>query len=344
MHSFKNDYSEIAHPKILEFMMNNHLEKNIGYGLDKHSEKAKTYIKRHIRRDDIDIHFIPGGTQTNILAISSMLKPYQAVISVDTGHINVHETGAIEASGHKILTIKNENGKMDVEGIQEILTFHTGENMVMPKMVYISNSTELGTIYTKNELVEISKFCKKNDLILFLDGARLGSALMSKANDLDLHEISNLVDAFYIGGTKNGAALGEAFVITNESYKSNFRYIIKQCGAMLAKGFVTGIQFEVLFEDNLFFELAATANKSAELLVNVIKKHGYELYVESSTNQVFAIFPNEMIKEMSKEFLFEEEKKIDKDNTAIRFVTSWATNKSSIIALDDYLKIANIKD
>lgn len=338
MHSFKNDYSEIAHPKILERMMHLGLEKNIGYGEDEHSEKAKDYIKKHLKRDDVDIHFIPGGTQTNLLAISSMLRPYQAVISADTGHINVHETGAIEATGHKILTIENEDGKITIDGIQEVLDFHTGENMVMPKMVYLSNSTELGTLYTRDELIRIREYCVKNDLILFMDGARLGSALMSKDNDLDLYEISNLVDAFYIGGTKNGAMLGEAFIITNERYKADFRYMIKQRGAMLAKGFITGIQFEVLFEDDLFFELASTANHMAERLADTIKKNGYKLYVKNFTNQVFSIFPNEIIEKMSKEFLFEEEKKIDENNTAIRFVTSWATGESSIEALDDYLK------
>ena len=338
MHSFKNDYSEIAHPKVLELMMDIGLEKNIGYGLDKHSDKAKEYIKNHLKRNDVDIHFIPGGTQTNLLAISSMLRPYQAVVSADTGHINVHETGAIESTGHKVLTVNNIHGKISVSGIQEVLDFHADEHMVMPKMVYLSNSTELGTVYTKDELVSISKFCKENNLILYMDGARLGSALMCKDNDLDLYTISTLVDAFYIGGTKNGAILGEALIIVNDQYKRDFRYMIKQRGAMLAKGFITGIQFEVLFEDNLFFELASTAIQRAELLSDVIKKHGYKLYVESVTNQVFAIFPNDVIKNMEKGFLFEEEKIIDEYNTAIRFVTSWATDKSSIEALDQYLK------
>lgn len=337
MHSFKNDYSEIGHPKILEYMTNIELGKNIGYGEDKHSNMAKEYIKRHLKREDVDIHFIPGGTQTNLLAISSMLRPYQAVISADTGHINVHETGAIEATGHKVLTVRNTNGKINIEGIQEVLDFHADEHMVMPKMVYISNSTELGTIYSRNELISISNFCKENDLILFMDGARIGSAIMSKDNDLDLNEISNLVDAFYIGGTKNGAILGEALIICNEKYKKDLRYMIKQRGAMLAKGFVTGIQFEVLFKENLFFELAQGANEAAQLLADVIKKHGYKLYIECETNQVFAIFPNQELSDLLNNFLFEEEAIIDEEHTAIRFVTSWATEKTSIQALDDYL-------
>lgn len=341
MHSFKNDYSEIAHPKILEYMMDLDLERNIGYGEDKHSKLAVDYIKNHIGRDDLDIHFIPGGTQTNLLTISSLLRPYQAVISVDTGHINVHETGAIEATGHKILEVINQDGKLTSEMIQDVLDSHGGENMVMPKMVYISNSTELGTIYTKDELIKISNFCKKKNLILFMDGARLGSALMSKDNDLSLYEISNLVDVFYIGGTKNGAIFGEALAITNEEYKKDFRYMIKQRGAMLAKGFVTGIQFEVLFKENLFFELAEKANNIAGLLADVIVKHGYKLYKNQCTNQVFAIFPNETIDKIAKEFLFEVEKKINEDNTAIRFVTSWATDISSVTALDNFLQ--NIK-
>lgn len=337
MHSFKNDYSEIAHPKILEYMMNVGSEKNIGYGQDKHSERAISYIKKHLEREDVDIHLIPGGTQTNLIAISSMLRPYQAVISVDTGHINVHETGAIEATGHKVLTVKNKDGKITPEAIDEVLRNHTDEHMVMPKMVYISNSTELGTIYSKKELEDISRLCKEHELILYMDGARLGTALTSKKNDLSLKDICGLVDAFYIGATKNGGLLGEALVIINDKYKKDLRFMIKQRGAMLAKGFITGIQFEVLFRDNLYFELASLANKQAELISNIIKKSGYRLYLEGSANLVFAIFPNKIIEEMSQEFLFELDKKSDKDNTVIRFVTSWATDESSITAFEKYL-------
>lgn len=338
MHSFKNDYSEIAHPKILEFMLEKSLEKNIGYGQDKHSEKAKDYIKKHLKREDVDIHFIPGGTHTNLLAISSMLRPYQAVISADTGHIHTNETGAIEATGHKVLTSKNVDGKITIHGIQDVLNKHINEHVVMPKMVYVSNSTELGTIYNKEELTAISKFCKENDLILYMDGARIGSALMSDYNDLDLNEISKLVDAFYIGATKNGALLGEALIICNDKYKKDFRYMIKQKGAMLAKGFVPGIQFEILFKDNLFFELAKAANEKAKRLANLILNQDFELYVKVESNQVFVIFSNEIIRDMSKEFLFEDEAIIDKNNSAIRFVTSWNTEEESILALDEFLR------
>lgn len=338
MHNFKNDYSDIAHPEILKFMLDSSYETNIGYGQDRHSQKAKEYIKVHLKHHDVDIHFIPGGTQTNLLTIGAFLKPYQAVISADTGHIYTNETGAIEATGHKVLTTKNIDGKVSIKGIQDVLNQHTNEHVVMPKMVYISNSTELGTIYNKEELTLISQFCKENELILFMDGARIGSALMSEDNDLKLSDISNLVDAFYIGGTKNGALFGEALVITNDIYKKDFRYMIKQRGAMLAKGFVTGMQFEVLFNDNLFFKLSSVANNMADKLRNVFKDNGYELYVENRTNQVFVVFTNKIIRKLSKEFLFEVEKTIDKDHSAIRFVTSWATDESSIQALNEFLK------
>ena len=338
MYSFMNDYSEGAHPRVLEQLTKFNLEKNTGYGLDIHSNNAKKYIKKLIQKDKVDIHFIPGGTQTNLLVISSFLRPHQGVIAAATGHINVHETGAIEATGHKVIGIPCKDGKLSSDDIQESIDYHSDEHMVKPKMVYISNSTELGSIYTRDELISINKICKENGLILFLDGARLGSALTCKSNDMELKDIAELVDVFYIGGTKNGALLGEALVIVREDLKEDFRYLIKQRGAMMAKGFVLGIQFEALFEDNLFFELATHANKMSEKLANIFKDFKFDFYVEPCSNQLFPILPNSLMEKLSNEFLYSVEKRIDEKNEVVRFVTSWATTEDDVAAVENFLK------
>ena len=332
MHSFMNDYSEGAYPKVLELLSKSNLEKNAGYGLDVHSDIAKKYIMRELGREDVEIHFTAAGTLTNVLTISSFLKPYQAVISADSGHINVHETGAVETSGHKVVAVPTKDGKLTPEDIEKVLKLHIDEHMVQPKMVYISNTTELGTIYTKNELEAISKCTKKHNLLLFMDGARLGSALTCKANDLTLKDIANLVDVFYIGGTKNGALLGEALVIVKEELKEDFRYLIKNRGAMMAKGFVLGIQFEALFQDELYFELAQHANNMAEELAQIILDNGYKFLIEPFSNQLFPIFPNKVLDKLKDEFIYSVHQVIDEDNTAIRLVTSWATEKESVEA------------
>ena len=338
MHSFRNDYSQGAHPRILQYLSKYNMEANIGYCEDVHSDRAKELIKKLIQKDNADIHFIPMGTQTNLIGVSSFLRPHQAVISVDTGHIVLHEMGAIEATGHKVLTVPHREGKLNSEDIVNVIKAHTDEHMVQPKMVYISNSTELGTIYTKSELTAISKTCKENNLLLFLDGARIASALTCKANDLDLKDIANLVDVFYIGATKNGALFGEALIILKEELKEDMRFLIKQTGAMMAKGFLLGIQFEALFEDNLYFELAQHANKMAERLGEIINEYGFEFYEKPYTNQVFPILPDNLFEKLSKEFVYEFIEKIDNDNSAVRFVTSWATSKESVEALDVFLK------
>lgn len=333
MYSFSNDYSEGAHPQVLDLMIKSNLEQNIGYGNDIHSEKAKEYIKELIKNKEAAIHFIPGGTQTNLLAISSFLRPHQAVIAANTGHIIGHETGAIEATGHKVISVPGTDGKITPESINIGLKENSQEYTPQPKMVYISNSTELGTIYTKSELKAISELCKEKGLILFMDGARLGSALASKINDLTLEDIASLTDLFYIGGTKNGALLGEALVIIRQDLQEDFRYLLKQRGAMLSKGFLLGIQFEALFEDNLFFELAEYANKMADQIIEALKKLGITFYAEPCSNQVFPILSNNIIDALSKEFSFNIQEEIDDSNSAIRFVTSWATTQESIDAL-----------
>lgn len=337
MYSFLNDYSEGAHPRILQMMMQANLEQNIGYGEDVHSQRAKEHIKSLIGQESADIHFIPGGTQTNLIVISAFLRPHQCVIAADTGHINVHETGAIEATGHKVVVMPAVDGKLTPAAIEAALKHHTDEHMVQPKMVYISNSTELGTIYSKAELTAISDLCRAKGLLLFIDGARLGSALTCKANDLQLADIARLVDVFYIGGTKNGALLGEALVICREDLKTDFRFLIKQRGALMAKGFVTGIQFEALFQDNLFFELAEHANQMAERIALALQQCGYAFYAPPCTNQLFPILPNELLEQLAKQFVFSVQEEVDANHSAIRLVTSWATTERSVAALITFL-------
>ena len=330
MISFMNDYSEGAHPHVLELMMKSNLEQNIGYGNDHHSDRAKQYIKKEIGREDVDIHFIPGGTQTNLLVISSFLRPHQCVIAADTGHVNVHETGAIEATGHKVVTVPHQEGKLTPASIRKALRYHTDEHMVQPRMVYLSNTTELGTIYSKAELTAIRELCQRENLLLFLDGARLGSALTCRRNDLSLEDIAKLVDVFYIGGTKNGALLGEALVIGKEELKEDFRYLIKQRGAMMAKGFVIGMQFEALFENGLYYELGTHANRMAEQLAKALTDKGYPFYAPICSNQLFPILPEEDIQRLEEECSFSIQERVDEKHSAIRLVTSWATTQSNI--------------
>jgi threonine aldolase len=331
MYSFKNDYSEGAHPRILNALVETNLEQTDGYSTDCYTERAIDLLKKQINCEDVDIHLLVGGTQVNLTAISAFLRPHQAVIGADTSHVNCHETGAIEATGHKVITIKTDDGKLTADLIQKVVETHTDEHMVQPKLVYISNSTELGTLYRKSELVELHNCCIKNNLLLYLDGARLGSALVSEESDLTLADIGNLTDAFYIGGTKNGALFGEALVICRESLKEDFRYFIKQKGGLLAKGRLLGIQFEELFKDDLYFNIARHANKMAILLKNALKEKGYKFLTDSSTNQQFPIIPNYIIKEIGEKYSFNVERKIDNNNTAIRLVTSWATDEAKVV-------------
>ncbi|MFZ7101229.1 MAG: threonine aldolase family protein [Peptococcaceae bacterium] len=340
MYSFKNDYSEGAHPRILHALLESNLEQAAGYGCDSYSQKASELLKQKIGRDDIDIHFFVGGTQTNLTAISAFLKPYEAVIACHTGHILVHETGAIEGTGHKVISVETGDGKVSPARIKAVLDIHTDEHMVKPKLVYISNSTEIGSIYHKSELQELNRFCRENNLFLFMDGARLGSALCCAENDLELKDLGILADAFYIGGTKNGALLGEALIICNESLKDNFRFHMKQKGALLAKGRILGIQFWELFEDNLYFDLAQHANKMAGLLREEIKKAGFGFLIHSPSNQIFPILPNAVIAELQQKYAFYVWEKVNADRSAIRLVTSWATKEEKVLAFIEDIKKA----
>lgn len=329
-YSFCNDYSEGAHHSILELLLKTNSTQEGGYGDDSYTIAAKNAIRQNLGNSDVDIHFVSGGTQANLIALVSMLKPYESVISAETGHINIHETGAIEATGHKINAIPSADGKLTVEGIESVVKLHTDEHMVKPKVVFISNSTELGTVYSKTELKNISDYCRKNRLFLYLDGARLGSALMSRGVDLDLQDITDLVDMFYIGGTKNGALFGEAIVIVNPILKEHFRFHLKQRGALLAKGRVTGVQFLALFTDGLYFSLAAHANAQAVKLAKGIEEIGHRFLTEPATNQIFPILPNRIIGKLTPMYGFYIWKKIDEHHSAIRLVSSWATSNDSV--------------
>lgn len=330
MYSFKNDYSEGAHPNILKALVESNMEQTEGYGEDCYTKEAIDLLKAKFNCPKAHIHMLCGGTQTNLTAISAFLRPHEAAIAANTGHVLVHETGAIEATGHKVISVKVDDGKLKVEHIKNILEEHTDEHMVKPKMVYISNPTEIGTIYKKEELNNLSVFCKKKGLILYVDGARLGSALCSEENDIEPSELAALVDAFYIGGTKNGALIGEALVICNDLLKEDFRFHIKQKGGLLAKGRLIGIQFLELFKDNTYFELASHANEMATLLKKGIQNCGYKFWIDSPTNQIFPILPNDLIDRLSKEYSFYVWSKVDDENSAIRLVTSWATKEEAV--------------
>lgn len=337
-YSFKNDYSEAAHPRILKALTETNFEQCAGYGLDIYCEKARALIQSIIQKPDAEIHFLTGGTQTNLIALSSFLRPHEAVIACKTGHISVHETGAIEATGHKVIITEEKEGKIQIPQIQKILEEHNDEHCVKPRIVYISNSTELGTVYTKNDLVALSEFCKKNNLLLYMDGARLGAALSSKDYDLSLKEIANLVDAFYIGGTKNGTLFGEALIIVNKDLQKDFRYLMKQKGGLLAKGRLLGIQFLSLFENNLFFELALHANRLAQKIQKAFLNLGFPLLIKSPTNQIFPILPQSFIEKLSEHYDFFVWEKINENESAIRLITSWATPEEKV---DEF--IADIK-
>ncbi|TDX83298.1 threonine aldolase family protein [Epilithonimonas xixisoli] len=326
-YSFKNDYSEGCHPYILEALIKTNLDQQNGYAYDEYSDEAKELIKNKINDQTAEIYFVSGGTQANLLVISSILRPHESVVSAETGHIFTNETGAIEATGHKIHGIVTEDGKLKPEHIQSVLDSHTNKpHQLKQKLVYISNSTEIGTIYQKQELKQLYEFCQANNLYLFLDGARLGQALTSEINDLTLEAIANFTDVFYLGGTKNGALLGEAIVITNDNLKEEFGFHIKQKGALLAKGRLLGIQFLELMKNDLYFDLAKISNVQAMKIKSAFQDKGFQFLSETFTNQIFPILNNSQIEKLSENFDFYVWKKMDEDNSAIRIITSWATS------------------
>lgn len=339
---FNCDYNEGAHERILDALMKTNMEQSIGYGMDSYSEEAKRLLKKLCGREDIDVHFLVGGTQTNLTVISAALRPHQGILAANTAHINVHETGAIEGCGHKVLALPSDDGKITASQVEKAFLEHknepAAEHMVQPKMVYISNPTELGTIYSRKELGDLHKICQKYQLILYMDGARLGYGLEAEGNTLDLPYISSCCDVFYIGGTKVGALFGEAVIIGNPALKEDFRYIIKQKGGMLAKGRLLGIQFVELFRDGLYLEISAHADHLADRLRQVFREKGYSFLIENSTNQIFPILPNEHMEELKKDFVFEYQEKVDETHTAVRFCTSWATKEEYVEYLGERIR------
>lgn len=333
-----NDYSEGAHPKVLDALVKSNMDQHVGYGMDDVTAEAAMRIKKRIGKPDADVHFLVTGTQTNTIAIAHFLRPYEAVIATDLGHISVHETGAIEATGHKIIEMESKDGLFTTEMIEKAILKHADEHWVLPKLVYISNATETGTIYTKAMLEDIRKACDKYGLYLYLDGARLANALTCEDNDMTIEDIANLTDAFTVGGTKNGILFGEALVITNDKLKDHMRFSIKQRGALLAKGRLLGVQFRALFEDDLYFEIAKHTNEMATILKEGILELGYELVTKPSTNLIFTILPNEIHNALSKLCYYEAEHPYDENNMEARFVTSWATPKADVLELLKLLK------
>lgn len=331
---FECDYAEGAHEKILERLCATNLEQTPGYGVDIYCKRAAGLIKKACAAEGADVHFLVGGTQANTVMIASILRPYQGVISAATGHIAVHETGAIEAAGHKVLTIVNDDGKLKAEQVKALYNAHWGdanhEHTVQPGVVYISHPSENGTIYTKAELEALSTLCKQLELPLILDGARLGYGLAAPGNDVSLADIARLCDMFYIGGTKVGALFGEAVVITNDALKKNFRYHIKQRGGMLAKGRLLGLQFETLFTDGLYETIARRAVEMSMEIRQAFSDKGLSFRYESVINQQFPILPDSMFRELSKSYAFSFWEKYDEGHTVARICTSWATKPEDV--------------
>lgn len=344
MIQFQCDYNEGAHPLIMQRLLESNMEQTIGYGEDYYCNQARALIKQACQSDSIDVHFLVGGTQTNTTVISHTLRPYQGVLTAVSGHINVHETGAIESTGHKVLSIATPDGKLTATQIEDAVLAHQHEDgpehMVQPGMVYISFPTEVGTVYTHEELESISAVCRKYALPLFVDGARLGYGLCSPESDITLPQLATLADVFYIGGTKVGALFGEAVVISNESLKRDFRYSIKRHGGMLAKGRLLGIQFAQLFTDNLYMQIAQHAIDEAMRIKAALQAKGIKFLIDSPTNQQFPILSNAQYEELSKKYLFSFWQRVDEEHTAVRICTSWATKSENVDCLiEDILKV-----
>ncbi|MGE9965167.1 threonine aldolase family protein [Fusicatenibacter saccharivorans] len=334
---FNSDYTEGAHPRILERLIETNLEQTTGYGEDAYCEAAREAIRKVCDAPEADVHFLVGGTQANFTVISSALKPYQGVLCADTGHINVHETGAVEACGHKVLALPGKDGKITAEQIRNAHDLHwsdeSHEHIAQPKMVYISHPTELGTLYTKGELEEIGRVCRECGLYLFLDGARLGYGLMATGTDVTIADIAKICDVFYIGGTKVGALFGEAVVIMNPQLKPDFRYCIKQKGGMLAKGRLLGIQFLELFRDGLYFEIAKHAIDMAMILKEGLKEKGYSFFMDSVTNQQFIMIEDEKLEKIREKYGVTYQQRYDETHSVIRLCTSWATTEENVRSL-----------
>ena len=332
---FTSDYCEGCHERILQRLIETNYEQTSGYGTDDHCRAAADYIRRECGREDAAVHFLVGGTQTNMTLIAAALRPHQGAVCAESGHIHVHETGAVEATGHKCLTLPSPDGKITAIQVAELVRLHRSdesmEHTVQPKLVYISNPTEYGTIYSLSELEALSRVCRENGLYLFLDGARLGYGLRCRENDVSLADLARLCDAFYIGGTKVGALFGEALVLTHPALKEDFRYLIKQHGGMLAKGRLLGIQFETLFEDGLYWQISDHALKMADLLRDALRTAGLPMQVDSPTNQLFPIVPDTMLAKIREKYAVTYMNRVDEQHSCIRLCTSWATKEENVL-------------
>ena len=344
---FHNDYSEGCHEKVLEKLIQTNMEQTPGYSTDAYCASAARKIKAACGREDVDVHFLVGGTQANLTVIDAALRPHQGALCAVSGHINVHETGAVEATGHKVLPLPSSDGKITAAQVANAVDAHWNddsfEHIAQPKLVYISNPTELGTLYSLQELEDLAAVCREKKLYLFLDGARMGYGLAATGYDVTLADIARLCDVFYIGGTKVGALFGEAVVISNLALKEDFRYLIKQHGGMLAKGRLLGVQFDALFTDDMYFNISIHAIKMADQLRACFDELGVPYLVPGITNQIFPILSDELLAELGKNFMFTEMERVSDTHRCVRFCTSWATKQENMDALCAELKRLSVR-
>lgn len=331
---FNCDYNEGAHEKVLQRLVETNMEQTEGYGCDPYCRAAEELIRRKCQAPDAAVHFLVGGTQTNVIVIAAALRPHQGVAAAATAHVNVHETGAIEAGGHKVLVLPAKESRITASQIDECYQAHVRddafEHIVQPKLVYLSQPTELGTLYTLKELEEIAEVCRRDGLYLYIDGARLGYGLAAEGNDVTMQDLARLCDVFYIGGTKVGALFGEAVVISNPVLRQDFRYIMKQRGGMLAKGRLLGLQFLALFEDDLYLEISRHADRLADRIREAFDRKKIPFLVKSRTNQLFPILPDKDLEWLSEKYCYSYQERIDDTHSAVRFCTSWATAEEAV--------------
>ena len=344
---FHNDYSEGCHEKVLNALIKTNMIQTTGYGEDEYCRKAADMIRRKCGREDLAVHFLVGGTQANLTVIAAALRPHQAALGAVSAHINVPATGAVEATGHKVLSVPSTDGKISAAQVREVVYAHRSsssfEHEAQPKLVYISNPTELGTLYSLKELEELSSSCRELGLYLFLDGARLGYGLAASGYDVTMEDIARFCDVFYIGGTKVGALFGEAVVIGNPAIAEDFRYLIKQHGGMLAKGRLLGVQFGALMEDDLYDVISRHAIQMANQIRNTLDNLGVSYLVPGITNQIFPVLSDAFLEELAKKFMFTEMERVDENHRAIRFCTSWASTQENVDALcEELIRIAGM--
>ncbi len=346
MYRFACDYQEGCHPRILKALTQTNMEQTVGYGCDPYCELARDLLRKAANAPEADVHFLMGGTQANTTVVASLLRPHQGVLCAETGHIAVHESGAIESTGHKVLPLPSSDGKVTAKQVEEAINAHyadvTHEHTVQPGMVYISHPTENGTLYTRQELYDLSRICRAYHVPLYMDGARLAYGLTAGGNDLNLEDIAAKVDVLCIGGTKCGALFGEAVMILKKELKADFRYLIKQRGGMLAKGRLLGLQFLTLFSDGLYTEIAEKANRQADKIRDALKKNGFALLYETQANQIFTVVSDRILAFLNEKYAFDVWGKPDEDHTAIRICTSWATDDEAVKDLIESIKAAAV--